>query len=332
VFWDIFYSLLMLLAGLGAFLYGLHVFSGFFKRNNHKVKNAFAKIGENRFFNAGIGAGTTVAVQSSTATTVTIVGLISAGVMTLPQATAAIIGANVGSALSDMLLSLSAFRIRYIFMAFTFVGVLGKAFTKRNNWFCKASDLFISFGLIFIGLNLMRSAFSDNIHLTEFFTNMFEVVRFPLLLVLLGFLLTAIIQSSSASVGLYIAMAANGVFGIETVLYLVIGSSLGTTLTMMLAAIPANRDAKRAALIHLFYNLFGTILFVTLIWSAGHILIPPFTRLIPSLIWQISVFSVILNLTTALILIWLVKPLTALVRKIIPDKPDKVIDMEEILV
>ena len=326
MFFDIFYSILLLMAGLGAFLFGLHMFSSFFKRNNKRIKGAFSRVGENRFVNLGLGTGTTVLIQSSTATTVTIVGLVNAGVMTLSQATPAIFGANLGSALSDMLLSLSAFRIRYIFMAFVLIGVLAKVLTKQNSWLCKISDLFISFGIIFIGLNIMRGAFSDSEHLTNAFTRLFEVVHFPLLLVLLGFILTAIIQSSSASVGLYIAMAQSGVFGINSVLYLVIGSSLGTTLTMLIASIPANRDAKRTALVHLLFNLIGTAIWVPIIWGLGHILVPWFTDLITNIVWQISIFSAILNTTTVILLIGFSRKIAQLVTWIIKDKPQETPD------
>ena len=270
-----------------------------------------------------VGTGATTLIQSSTATTIIVVGLVNAGVMTLGQSTPVIFGAIVGSALSNIMLSLSAFRIKYFFMAFVFVGAFMKILTKRKR-FHTIADLFISFGIIFVGLELMSSAFSGSDPLKNAFANMFEAASFPLLLILLGFMLTAIMQSSTAAIGIFIPLAGAGVLEFTEIMYLVIGSRLGTTIASLIAAIPANRNAKRAAVMHLMFNVLSTLIFLPIIWPLQHIIAPFFEGLVPNPIWQISIFSLVLNLATAIILLFFIKQINQLVYLIIRDKPEPI--------
>lgn len=327
--WDMVYSVLFLLTGVGVFLVGIIKFSNLLQSDsNERIKLLFKKMGTNRFVGFSVGAGATTVIQSSTATTVIVVGLVNAGVMTLAQSTAVIFGANVGTALSNMLLSLSAFRIRYFFMALTFVG----AFTKlvaRGDRLHKICDIMIAFGVIFVGLQVMGMAFRGNDSLVGAFESAISATSFPLLLILWGFLLTALIQSSTAATAIFIVLAANIYLPFTAIIYLVIGTRLGTTITTLIAAIGATRNAKRAAVMHLLFNVLGTIIFLPILWPLEAPIARFFESIVADPVWQISIFSLILNLATAAVLLAFINPMNKLVYLIVRDKPEQ-ITIEEI--
>jgi len=329
MFWSLFYAILLLLTGVGVFLVGIIKFSNLLQsESNEQIKRLFQKMGNNRVVGFGVGVGSTTVIQSSTATTVIIVGLVNAGVMTLAQSTAVIFGANVGTALSNMLLALSAFRIKYVFMSLTFVGAFTKLVTK-NQRAHKICDVMIAFGIIFVGLEVMSMAFRGNDDLVRVFENAISATSFPLLLILWGFLLTAIIQSSTAATAIFITLAMNINLQFTAIIYLVIGSRLGTTITTLIAAIGASKNAKRAAVMHLLFNVLGTIIFLPIIWPLQGVIAPFFENLVPSAVWQIAIFSLVLNLATAIILLAFINPMNKLVYLIIKDKPEQ-ITIEEI--
>ena len=321
MFWEVLNSVLLLLAGVGIFLVGIVKFSQFLQTNsNDKIRVLFQRMGNNRIAGFGIGMGATTVIQSSTATTVIVVGLVNAGVMSFSQSTAVIFGANVGTAISNMLLSLSAFRVKYFFMLLCFVGAIIKMFTSKER-LNKLADIFIAFGIIFIGLEVMSMAFrGDDNAFTNAVENMLGAVSFPLLLILIGFALTAVINSSTAATAIFIALAANGLLGFVDIMYLVIGSRLGTTITTLIAAIPASKSAKRAAIMHLLFNLLGTVIFLPIIWPFQFVLAEFFENLIPDPIWQVSIFSLILNAATALILLGFIRPLNSFVYWLVPEE------------
>jgi len=322
--WSITYSVMFLLTGVGVFLVGIVKFSNILQSGGtERVRGVFQKMGNNRFVGFGVGAAATTVIQSSTATTVIIVSLVNAGVMTLGQSTAVIFGANVGTSVSNMLLSLSAFRIKYFFMALVFFGASIKIFTtkKRLN---KIADVLIAFGVIFVGLELMNLAFRDGFlggeYLRDGFESMLTAASFPLLLILIAFVLTAVIQSSTAATAIFIAMAGAGLLDFISIIYLVFGMRLGTTVTALIAAIPASRCAKRAAIMHLLFNLLGTLIFLPIVWPLQHHIAPFFENLVSDPIWQITVFGLALNLATAAILLAFIKPTNKLVYLIIPRR------------
>ena len=154
---------------------------------------------------------------------------------------------------------------------------------------------------------------------------MFTAVQFPLLLILLAFVLTAIIQSSTAATAIFITMGANGLIGFSSIVFLVFGTHLGTTVTALIAAIPANRNAKRAAVMHLLFNLFGAIIFLPIIWGLSGQFVPWFERLISDPVWQITVFSFSLKLATAIVLLMFIKPTNRLVHFLVKDGPEQII-------
>ena len=325
-------SLSFMAFGVGVFLLSVSHFSKVLQRRlKHKLQPLFSRIGNNRFSAVGVGAGATALMQSSTATTVITVGLVNAGIVTLFQATALIMGANIGTTFTSLLIALSSLQIKYVFMSLFFVGIIikvilqikaAKAKKSKNTLNQKikgnpklqlAADLFIGFGGIFIGFEILSSAFSASPYFQDLFYELFSTITFPLLLILLGAVFTAIIQSSTASVALYITMLTSGVLGLSSAIFLILGSEIGTCSTTLIASLKQKSAAKSAAAIHLLFNVFSAILFTAILWPFGGYILPIFSRLVPSTSWQLPVFQVIYNTVTVAVLIWFIKPLVYLV-------------------
>ena len=311
------HSVLKLLTGVVIFLGAVKIFTGCLEKNfSHKMRGLFGKMRENRWAAVGVGAGATALMQSSTAATVMTVGLVNAGILTLFQATAVIMGANVGTTVTSLMVSLSTLQIKYIFMALFFAG----AALRINTKYIIAANFLIGFGGIFIGLEFIGMAFSGSEFLQNIFTGLFERVTFPLLLVLLGAVFTGIIQSSSASVAVYMGMLSGGVLDFNSAVFLVFGSEIGTCFTTLLASLNANTNAKRAALTHLLFNVLSAAIFTMFLWPLGGYLIPFYERLVPNPVWQLSVFQVLYNVAATLILIWFIAPLNRLVCFLVKER------------
>ena len=323
-------AILLLLTGMGVFLVGVNMLSASLRKNStQRMHKMFKKIGDNRFSGLALGTGVTGIIQSSTAVTVMTVGLVGAGVMSLFQATAIIMGANIGTTFTNILVGLSFLNIvRPILMSLVFVGIVIKLVSKKEKAKVVANVL-ISIGILFVGMRLMSSVFDRSIEdpIPAFFSNMFKTVGSwplaPLLLVLLGGLFTIILQSSTAAMGIYLVMASTGVLPLEAGLYLILGKEMGTCFTAILASLSGNREAKRAAMIHLLYNVFGTLLFLIIIWPFQGPVIGAYSRLMGgNQMWAMAVFPLINNLVSVAILIWFIKPFNRLVCWMIKDKPD----------
>ncbi|MBE6651787.1 MAG: Na/Pi cotransporter family protein [Ruminococcaceae bacterium] len=318
-------SLIWLLAGVGVFIVGMNFLSDALEKSaGSGMKKLLEKISNNRFSGVGIGAGVTAIVQSSSATSVMVIGLVNAGVMTLTQATPIIMGANIGTTVTGVLVALKNDYFNMLMYLLTFVGVV-LGFLKRERIRIVGSML-CGLGMIFVGLSIMSSeqAFGNPL-VEDLFTNIFEVVEFPLLLILVGVLFTALIQSSSAATGVVIAMVGTGVLPLDLALFIILGANIGTCVTALLASVGANVNSKRIALIHFTFNALGTILFTAVIWifrdSAVNLLVSLFPGDDPmSLQMRVSVFHVIFNVTTTLLLLPFVKLLVQYSCLVIKDK------------
>ena len=316
-----FYSVMSLVIGAGMFLTGIVMFSESLEKNASRSTSAlFKKISNNRLAGFGIGAGITAIIQSSTATTVTVVGLVNAGILTLQQTPSIMLGAHVGATSTLFLVSLSAFDIKYVFMTLGFAGALMKILTKRGR-IVRIADLCVSFGILFVGLHLMGNALKDNEDLREFFIALFKRIEFPPLLVLLGMVFTVIVQSSTASKSLFLMMIVEGLLGFDSALFLSLGAVIGSTSTAIFASFTADAEAKRAALVNFFFGVTGAIIFTGIIWPLKSVIVPVYEAAIP-LAWQLPVFLLFYNLAVAFILIWFVDPLSRLASRLIKDKPD----------
>lgn len=320
-------SLVWLLAGVGVFIVGMNFMSGALERTaGSGMKNLLGKISNNRFSGVCIGAGVTAIIQSSSATTVMVIGLINAGVMTLTQATSIIMGANIGTTITGVLVSLKNDVFNTIMYLSAFAGVMMGFFKSEK--VKNLGQLLGGLGLIFVGLNIMSSeqAFGSPL-VEEMFMNVFQAIDFPLLLILVGVIFTALIQSSSAATGVVITMVGVGVLELDLALYIVLGANIGTCVTAVLAAIGASTNAKRAAFIHLTIKILGVVVFAVMLIFKEFIiglLVGMFPGSDPmSLQMRVSMFHVIFNTTTTILLLPFVNQIVKLSQWVIPEKKEE---------
>lgn len=321
-------SLIWLLAGVGVFIVGMNFMGDALEKSaGSGMKKMLEKISNNRFSGVGIGTGVTAIIQSSSATSVMVIGLVNAGVMTLMQATPIIMGANIGTTITGVLVALKNDYFNMIMYLLAFAGVM-MGFVKKEKVKILGS-LFCGLGLIFVGLEVMSSeqAFGNPL-VEDMFTNIFQKINFPLLLILVGVLFTALIQSSSASTGVVITMVGANVLPLDLALFIVLGANIGTCVTALLASVGANANSKRVALIHFTFNVIGTILFTIIIWIFREPIVNLLVSIFPgndvmSLQMRVSFFHVIFNVTTTCILLPFVKQLVKYSCLVIKDKKEE---------
>ena len=314
-------SILILLAGVGVFIAGMNMLGdGLEKSAGKGMKGLLGRISNNRLAGVGIGAGVTAIIQSSSATSVMAIGFVNAGIMTLTQATSIIMGANIGTTITGVIVSLKSLGISDYMSLLAFVGVMMTFF--KGDKLKQIGEILCGFGLIFVGLDLMGSAFDNNVQIVNFFSNLFAQISFPLLLILFGAVFTGIIQSSSAATGIFITMVGVGALTVENALFLVLGSNIGTCVTAALASIGATENAKRTALIHLTFNVIGSIAFAIFLWIFKDLAVSLLQGMLPNNPqMQLAWFHVIFNVTTTLLLLPFIKQLVQFAKFVIPDKP-----------
>ncbi|WP_312811852.1 Na/Pi cotransporter family protein [Sedimentibacter sp.] len=247
-----------LIGGLGLFLFGMSYMSdGLQKAAGSKMKDILAALTKNRLMGVLVGALVTGVIQSSSATTVMVVGFVNAGLMNLNQAVGIIMGANIGTTVTAFLVSLNITQFATFMVG---VGVFMYLASKKKK-IKSIAEVIIGFGILFIGMKLMGDAMKP-LQSNPMFTGLITKFNNPYLGILVGFIITAILQSSSATTGLLIAVATTGVITFEQAFPIVFGQNIGTCVTALLASIGANKTAKRAAVIHLLFNISGTLLFM----------------------------------------------------------------------
>ena len=318
-------SLIWLLAGIGIFIVGMNFLSSALEKSaGEGMKKLLGRISNNRFSGVGIGAGVTAIIQSSSATSVMVIGLVNAGVMTLMQATPIIMGANVGTTITGVLVALKNDYFNMLMYLLAFAGVMMGFASKEK--IKLAGSLCSGLGLIFVGLNIMSSEQAFGNPLVEnMFAEIFKLIDFPLLLIIVGILFTALIQSSSASTGVVITMVGTGVLSLDLALFIILGANIGTCVTALLASVGANANSKRVALIHFTFNTIGTAVFTALIWIFKDPVVSLLTNLFPgedpmSLQMRVSAFHVVFNVTTTALLLPFVKQLVNYSCTVIKDK------------
>lgn len=315
---DIFMSILALLAGTGVFIAGMNMMAdGLQKSAGAGMKKLIGTVSNNRFLGVGIGAGVTGIIQSSAATTVMAIGFVNAGIMTLIQATPIIMGANIGTTVTGIIVSLKSLPITEYASALSFIGVMMTFF--KNNKVKNIGSIICGLGIIFIGLELMSAAFADP-KFKEMFIKIFTAIEFPLLLIIVGMLLTALIQSSSALTGIVIIMVGSGALELDSALFIILGSNIGTCITAILASLNGNVNAKRTAFIHFAFNFIGTIIFTAIIWPLKTQVVGILTSLISKPEMQVAWFHVIFNVTTTCILLPFIKQLVKLSETVVKDR------------
>lgn len=260
---DVIEILFPLFAGLGLFLYGMSIMSdGLEKSAGNKLEKIIEKLSGNIFKGILVGGFVTFIVQSSTATTVMMVGFVNAGIMTLTQAIGIIMGANIGTTMTAQLVSINISALAPVAII---LGMGTKLFSKNSRQLVYG-EILLGFGILFFGMDIMKDAMSP---LKDFpgFINMISAIGSGTWLgtlegFLLGLIITAVVQSSSATTGMLVALALSGSLPIEAAFPVLLGTNVGTCVTAMISSVGANRTAKRAAWMHLLFNLIGTFIFV----------------------------------------------------------------------
>lgn len=303
-----------LLGGLALFLYGMQMMStGLEVAAGDRMKQILEKLTTNRFLGIGMGALITALIQSSSATTVMVVGFVNSGMMTLRQAVWIIMGANIGTTITGQLIALNVGEIAPLI---AFIGVACIVFSK-NQKIRYIGNIFAGVGILFIGMNMMSSAMAP---MREWpaFINLLSRFENPLLGIGVGAGFTAIIQSSAASIGILQALANEGVITLAGAAFVLFGQNIGTCITALLASIGTNRGAKRATMIHIMFNVFGTVLFTVLC------LVTPFVSLVAGSnpgnpAGQIANMHTIFNIATTVVLIPFGTVLAYIAEKVLPD-------------
>ncbi len=287
--------LVKLLAGTGVFLVGVHLLTANIEQlATERIRALFERTANRRLVNVGIGAAATALIQSSGVTTVLIVGFVNVGVVNLFQATAMIMGANIGTTITAQIAALSAFPVTTYVQVLVFVGIMMQMACKRDN-LKRTGMILAGLGLIFIGLSLMSDAMKGS---REAIQGIFQTVTNPFLLFFIGIALTALVQSSSATTSVVIAMSVAeltiGTGGNE-VLFLILGTNIGSCVTALMSSATAGANARRAGLIHLLFNSFGSLLFLALLICWPGFMESTFQRWFPSVATQIAMFHTFFN-------------------------------------
>lgn len=316
------YAVFMLLAGIGVFLLGCNMLSNNMEAiATGKLKGLLNKTAKNKVVGVGIGTLITMVVQSSSLTTVMVVGLVNTGIIGLAQATTFIIGANIGTTITAQIAALQSFSFSKIAISLAGIGVFMNMFSKKERTKI-IGNVLAGLGIIFVGLSLMSDAMSI-VKESEMVVDIFSKLSNPLLLFLIGILITALIQSSSAVTSIIISMATAGLVignGGNSVLFLILGTNVGTCVTAVLSSVGANTNAKRASLIHLMFNLFGSVLFFIVLLCIPGFMENTFAKWFPNESTQIAMFHTFFNVTCAIIILPFTNYLVKLSMVIIKDK------------
>ena len=313
--------IISLLGGTGLFISAMNIMSSNLQKvAGSGMRRLLAKITDNRFAGVGIGAIVTMIIQSSAATTVMVIGFVNAETMNLHQATAIIMGANIGTTITGILASLQSLNLSIYFSFLTFIGVVLMFFKK--DVLKNIGGIICGLGMIFIGLDIMSDSCKDD-SIKTIFKSGLEKIDFPLALLLLGIVFTAIMQSSSAITGLIIVMVQGNSMEMESALFIILGANIGTCVTALISTIGTSLNAKRTGIIHLLFNVFGTILFTTFIWILKNKIIKLLEKITNKRAMQIAWFHVFFNVITTLILLPLINVLVFVACKIIKEKNGK---------
>ena len=329
-------SAFFMLGGIAVFMVGMGMMGSNLENAAGKsMRKLMSKATQNRFVGVGTGAAVTAVVNSSAATTVMIVGFVNVGIMTLVQATPVIMGANIGTTISAFIMALSAaggasFSVAAVFALLAFTGFVLTLVGKKDK-IKRIGNIFEGIGLIFIGLNVMSGAVHDmlaNEGIKQAIEGMFIAIgngkttlswEIPVLF-LLGALLTAAMQSSAALTSIIITLAGTNLISLQMAMCIILGANVGTCLTSLLSSMGASINAKRAAMVHLLFNLAGCFIFIWPVAFAGKYIDVGLSNIITDTEWQIALFHLVFNLLTTFLLLPFVNILVKLSCLIVKDK------------
>ena len=307
-----------LLGGLGLFLYGMNMMGdGLQKSAGEQLKKIIGFLTSNVVMGVLVGAVVTGIIQSSSATTVMVVGFVNAGIMSLSQAIGIIMGANIGTTVTAQLVSFKLENIAPIALGIGIIIYLA----ARNQKYKQYAEILLGFGMLFTGMEFMKDAVNPLADLPQFRQALIFVSVHPLLGILAGFAITGIVQSSSASMGMLIALASQGILPLSAALPILYGDNIGTCVTSLLSSLGASKNAKRAATMHLTFNVIGTILFV-------FIFTIPISKVVTYLdpnnvARQIANAHTLFNVVNVIVLLPFSKYIVKLVLRLIPVTEDE---------
>ena len=307
-----------LLAGLGLFLYGMNLMgNGLQKAAGDRLKKIIELLTSNRFIAVLVGIFVTGVIQSSSATTVMVVGFVNAGIMQLNQAIGVIMGANVGTTVTAQLVS---FDLEAIAPVAVGIGVIIHMVTKSEKLKSYA-EILIGFGILFVGMTYMKDAMSPLREVQAFKDMLVNFGHNPILGILMGFTLTLLVQSSSASIGILLALASQGMLPLEAALPILYGDNIGTCTTALISSIGASKNAQRAAVMHLTFNIIGTLIFALILNRPIMMVV---TSVDPNNIArQIANAHTLFNITNVIIQFPFAGLIVKIAERVIPEKPEE---------
>ena len=325
-------AILQLVAGIGIFLVACQMMSSNLETaSSARLKSLFSRMSNSRMLGVGIGTVATAAIQSSGATTVMVIGFVNVGIMSLAQAATIIYGANIGTTVTAQIVALGlsgggGISTTVIFAAFAGLGAFIELFSKKDTW-KTWGGIITGFGMLFVGLSLMSGSMKELSGLQEI-KDFLASVEHPLMLVLFGAILTAIVQSSSVVTSIALTMAVTGLISLNQGIYLTMGSNIGSCVVAIIAGLTSGLNAKRTALIHLLFNCFGVFIFLIAAWIMHLVTLGAlnygviFETMFPGAPQlQLAMFHTIFNCCTVCIILPLTDYLVKLVCKMIPEKP-----------
>ncbi len=309
-------------AGTGVFLIGVNLLTSNIEQlATSGIKTLFNKTGNKKLVNVGIGTITTALIQSSGVTTVLIVGFVNVGLMSLQQAAAMIMGANIGTTITAQIAALSEFDFTKYIQILSFVGIMMAMIAQKDN-IKKIGHILAGLGLVFIGLWMMSSAMKANQELVQPFL---QSITNPFLLFLVGIVLTALVQSSSATTSIIIAMVSGGLTigsGGNEVLFFILGTNIGSCVTAMMSTIGASTNAKRAGVIHLLFNTLGSLVFFCILIPFPRFMEVTFKSWFSVPATQIAMFHTFFNVACTLLFLPVSNLFVKLSELIVREKPE----------
>ncbi len=315
-----------LLGGLALFLYGMHRMADALKAAaGDGMRQLLARLTSNRFTAAGTGALVTAVIQSSSVTTVLVVGFVSAGIMSLSQSVGVIMGANVGTTITAQIVAFKVTKFAWLMVAAGFAMHAGAKRTQYRHY----GLMILGLGLLFLGMDQMSHA-TNPLRTYDPFINLMQQTEFPIWGIVMGAVFTAVVQSSSATTGIVIMLASQGFLSLEGGIALAIGANIGTCFTAILSAIGKPPEAVRAAVVHVIFNLIGALLWFAFVPQLADVTraISPVMTDLEGVAWlaaetprQVANANTIFNIANTLVLIWFAGPIARLAVRLVPEKP-----------
>ena len=318
---DYVYSVITILAGCGVFLLGFKLLSdNMEKLAGNGLKRLFNKTSDKKLVGVGLGAAATAVVQSSAITTVMVIGFVNTGIMSLKQAATIIMGANIGTTITAQIVALQAFILNVFFMALAFIGMAMNMFSKKDK-VRLAGIALAGLGIVFVGLDVMSGAMEGEMIHAALETVLSKATN-PVFLLFIGVAFTALLQSSSAVTTIIIAMAMQGLIvggGGNAVLYVILGSNIGSCVTALISSIGTSVNARRASIIHLLFNVIGTVIFMVVLLIFPQFQEKTFERWFSSPETQIAMFHTFFNVLCTLMFLPFTNVLVKLAMLIVPE-------------